>query len=35
MTEQKANAAANVPLGHIGTPQDIARMAVFASDDGW
>jgi NAD(P)-dependent dehydrogenase (short-subunit alcohol dehydrogenase family) len=35
MTEQqKASAAANAPLGRIGTPDDIARVAVFlASDD--
>ena len=35
MTEQqKASAAANVPLGRIGTADDVARVAVFlASDD--
>jgi NAD(P)-dependent dehydrogenase (short-subunit alcohol dehydrogenase family) len=32
--EQKASAAANVPLGRIGTPDDMAKVAVFlASDD--
>ncbi len=32
--EQKAGAVANVPLGRIGTPDDIGKAAVFlASDD--
>jgi NAD(P)-dependent dehydrogenase (short-subunit alcohol dehydrogenase family) len=32
--EQKAAAVANVPLGRMGTPDDIAKVAVFlASDD--
>ena len=32
--EQKASAVANVPLGRLGTPDDMARVAVFlASDD--
>ena len=32
--EQKAGAVANVPLGRIGTPDDIGKVAVFlASDD--
>jgi NAD(P)-dependent dehydrogenase (short-subunit alcohol dehydrogenase family) len=32
--EQKASAAANVPLGRIGTPDDVGKVALFlASDD--
>jgi NAD(P)-dependent dehydrogenase (short-subunit alcohol dehydrogenase family) len=32
--EQKASAVANVPLGRLGTPDDMGRVAVFlASDD--
>ncbi len=32
--EQKASVVANVPLGRLGTPDDMARVAVFlASDD--
>ena len=33
--EQKAEAIASVPLGRIGTPDDLGKAAVFlASDDG-
>lgn len=32
--EQKAGAASNVPLGRLGTPDDMGKVAVFlASDD--
>ena len=32
--EQKAGVVANVPLGRLGTPDDIGSVAVFlASDD--
>ena len=32
--EQKASVVANVPLGRLGTPEDMGRVAVFlASDD--
>jgi NAD(P)-dependent dehydrogenase (short-subunit alcohol dehydrogenase family) len=32
--EQKAGVLANVPLGRLGTPDDMGRIAVFlASDD--
>jgi NAD(P)-dependent dehydrogenase (short-subunit alcohol dehydrogenase family) len=32
--EQKASAVASVPLGRIGTPDDLGKVAVFlASDD--
>jgi NAD(P)-dependent dehydrogenase (short-subunit alcohol dehydrogenase family) len=32
--EQKASVLANVPLGRLGTPEDMGKVAVFlASDD--